>query len=344
MQLKRFRRGEQFLLAVNLAGPNPGTANGEERWIQLDQLPGLAHTGSDMLALLAQWPQLKPLLDEALKNAGGNNLPEVTADAQPVAAFVPLSLRDFMLSEQHAVNAARGMVRHFMPRIFSVVKGFEKISGRVFPALKPKPLWYQQPLYYFSNHLNVAGDDAVIDWPAYTRYLDYELELAFVLAQPLKNATPQQALAAIGGFLVLNDVSARDVQLAEMRSGFGPQKAKHFINGLSYTVATADEVLPRVNQLRAEARINGAVVCNTTTSNLQHSIADMLVHASRDEQLHPGEVFGLGTLPGGCALENNHWLKPGDSIELWIEGVGHLRNRIAAPDAASVTHNAAKGR
>jgi 2-keto-4-pentenoate hydratase/2-oxohepta-3-ene-1,7-dioic acid hydratase in catechol pathway len=344
MQLKRFRCGEQFLLAVNLAGVKPGAVNDEERWIQLDRLPGLAHTGSDMLKVLTQWSQLKPVLDQALKGTDTGHLPDVPADAQPVAAFVPLSLRDFMLSEQHAVNAARGMVRHFMPRVFPVVQLFERISGRVFPALKPKPLWYQQPLYYFSNHLNVVGDDAVIDWPAYTRYLDYELELAFVLAQPLKNATPQQALAAIGGFLVLNDVSARDVQLAEMRSGFGPQKAKHFINALSYTVATADEVLPQVNQLRAEVRINGAVVCHTTTSGLQHSIADVLVHASREEQLHPGEVFGLGTLPGGCALENHHWLQPGDRIDLWIEGVGLLRNLIAASDGVSVTKSAAETR
>jgi 2-keto-4-pentenoate hydratase/2-oxohepta-3-ene-1,7-dioic acid hydratase in catechol pathway len=84
-----------------------------------------------------------------------------------------------------------------------------------------------------------------------------------------------------------------------------------------------------VSQLRGAVRINDQQVCATTTAGMQHTIADALVHVSRSERLHPAEVFGLGTLPGGCGMENGHWLKRGDRIELIIEGVGSLGNTIA---------------
>lgn len=321
MQLKKFRVQQQVQLAVAC----------NEQWVALAQLPELQSIGTDLLALLTQWPHWKPKIQHALVAAA--ELPLIPPDAQPLLPFQPLSLRDFMLSEQHAVDAARGFVRTFMPTLAPLVSGFEKITGKTFPALKPKPIWYRQPVYYFSNHLNLVSDGDEIQWPSYTDYLDYELELALVLVKPLRNANRQQALDAIGGFMVLNDVSARDVQLEEMRSGFGPQKAKHFVNGLSATVATADDVLPRVENLRAEVRINGETRVTTATANLQHSIADMLIHASRDETLHPGEVFATGTLPGGCAMETGNWIQPGDTLELWIEQVGSLCNGIGRKDA-----------
>ena len=303
----------------------------ESDWYRLSDLADMDDAPENLLSILAQWSLWQPLLETAINSANATPI-KLSTDAPSLLPFTPLSLRDFMLSETHAVNAARGFVKQFMPKVFPVIKAFESLSGRTFPALRPKPIWYQQPIYYFSNHLNLASDGDTVSWPAYTNYLDYELELAFVLVKPLLNATREQALEAIGGFMVLNDFSARDVQLEEMRSGFGPQKSKHFVNAISSTLVSADEVLPRVNQLKAEVRINNQCVCQTRTDDFQHSIADMLVHASRDETLHPGEVFATGTLPNGCAMENNHWLQPGDTIELWIEGVGSLSNTISRKD------------
>ncbi|MGB3623338.1 MAG: fumarylacetoacetate hydrolase family protein, partial [Ketobacter sp.] len=273
------------------------------------------------------WATLKPLVSSALK-CDEKQTALVPASATSLQPFEIRSLRDFMLSEQHAINAARGFVKYFKPGFLPGVKLFEKVTGKTFPPLKPKPIWYQQPIYYFSNHLNLAGDHQTIEWPSYCRFLDYELELAFVITKPLRNATEQQAREAIGGFMVLNDFSARDVQLQEMRSGFGPQKSKHFVNALSHTVATADSILPVVQSLKAKILINDQQVCSTTTAGMQHSITDILMHASRDETLHPGEVFATGTLPNGCAMENHCWLKPGDTIELKIERIGSLINRI----------------
>lgn len=303
----------------------------EGDWIPVAQLLPDPSVASDMISLLGQWPQVKSAVMERLNQ---KNCQPLDKNAVPALPFQPASIRDFMLSETHAVNAARGMVKRFMPGIAPLTKVFEKITGRVFPAFKPKPIWYRQPIYYMTNHLNLICENDEVPWPAYTKALDYELELAFVVTRPLFNATPEQAREAVGGFMILNDFSARDVQLEEMRSGFGPQKAKHFLNALSSTVATADDILDRANRLPGKVFINDELVCETDTSDMQHTIADMLVHVSRGERLHPGEVFGLGTMPGGCAMENGRWLRPGDSITLTIEGVGQLRNRISEPTPA----------
>lgn len=318
MQFRKYRSGDREFLALEHNGA----------WVDVSQLPGLQQMGADLVAVLGRWPHWKPQLEQAL--AAVSTLPAVPDDAIPILPLQPRSLRDYMLCEQHAVDAARGFVRTFIPHLLPITSGFEKLTGKPFPAFKPKPIWYRQPIYYFSNHLNMLTDGELIEWPAYTQYLDYELELAFVIVKPLRNASREQALEAIGGFMVLNDVSARDVQLEEMRSGFGPQKAKHFVNCLSAELTTADEILPLADRLQAEVRINGRVVSATSTGGMQHSLADMLVHASQSETLHPGEVFATGTLAGGCAAETGHWPRPGDELELWIEKVGCLHNRIGA--------------
>src|SRR4029078_5109596 len=113
----------------------------------------------------------------------------------------------------------------------------------------------------------------------------------FVRAHPLRDATSTQAEAAIGGFVVLNDISARDVQLAEMRSGFGPQKSKHFLNAMSSIVVTADEISHRINQLQGGVIIDGVKCAHCTTSSMQYSLGEAIAYVSRNEQLHMGELF-----------------------------------------------------
>jgi 2-keto-4-pentenoate hydratase/2-oxohepta-3-ene-1,7-dioic acid hydratase in catechol pathway len=178
------------------------------------------------------------------------------------------------------------------------------------------------------NHMTFATDGDEIAIPAGTRAFDYELELGFVLAQPLRDAAPETAAAAIGGFVVLNDFSARDVQLAEMASGFGPQKAKHFASAISKVVVTADEILPRWRDLKGNVRLNGKLIAETSTAGARWSLGEILAHASRSEPLQAGEFFGSGTLPGGSGIETGHLLEPGDQIEIAIEGIGTLGNRI----------------
>ena len=161
--------------------------------------------------------------------------------------------------------------------------------------------------------------------------LDYELELGAVICRPLHDATPEQALQAIGGFVVVNDLSARDVQYPEMTSGFGPVKSKNFANAMSAQLVTADEILPRVAELDVAVRINGEPCGRGNTAGMQHSIGEMVAYASVGERVVPGELLATGTIPGCSGMETGQWLHAGDEIELEIQGVGTLRNVIGAP-------------
>jgi 2-keto-4-pentenoate hydratase/2-oxohepta-3-ene-1,7-dioic acid hydratase in catechol pathway len=149
-----------------------------------------------------------------------------------------------------------------------------------------------------------------------------------VLAHPLLDASPAEAERAIGGFVVLNDFSARDVQLDEMRSGFGPQKSKHFASAMSAQVVSADAILPRWRELTGSVRLNGRLVTECTTRDARWSLGEALAHASRGERLYPGELFGSGTLPGGSGIESGRLLARGDTITLTIDGIGEVSNRI----------------
>lgn len=277
----------------------------------------------DMIALLALSPEQQFPIAEAARK-----IDPTTGSAALALPFAPRSFRDFMLYETHAIDAARGFVRRFMPGAARIVGAFESVTHRTFPSLKPHALWYRQPIYYFGNHLTFAADGGDIAVPSFTQALDYELELGFVLAHPLRDATPEAAEKAIGGFVVLNDFSARDVQLEEMHSGFGPQKAKHFASAMSGVVVSADEILPRWRDLTGRVTINGQVAAECGTAGARFSLGEVLAHASRGEQLFPGELFGTGTLPGGSGIETGRLLERGDVITLTIDGVGTLTNRI----------------
>jgi 2-keto-4-pentenoate hydratase/2-oxohepta-3-ene-1,7-dioic acid hydratase in catechol pathway len=250
------------------------------------------------------------------------------APSLPLLPVRPLSFRDFMLFERHAVDAARGYARRFLPAVHALARVYEGPGGRTFPPFRPASLWRRQPIYYMGNHLAFVPSGAPVTAPSYSRALDYELELGFVLARPLFNATPQEAESAIGAFVVLNDFSARDVQLAEMRSGFGPQKSKHFLTSMSQTAVTAEEILPRLENLSASVHVNGRLVATTSLSGMRYSLGEALAHVSRDERLFPGELFGTGTVPGGSGMETGCWLKPGDRLVLAIDGVGEIRHEI----------------
>jgi 2-keto-4-pentenoate hydratase/2-oxohepta-3-ene-1,7-dioic acid hydratase in catechol pathway len=250
------------------------------------------------------------------------------ADVSALIPFEPRSYRDFALFEDHMVGAARGFVRKFWPHLLPVIGAYETITRRTFPALRPKPLWYREPIYYMGNHLAFVTDGDEVRIPPYTRALDYALEIGFVLARELLDATPAEAEAAIGGFVVFNDFSARDVQYDEMQSGFGPQKSKNFCNAISSVVVTPDEVLPFWGALKGYVKLNGEVVSEPVSEGACWSLGEVLAHLSRSQRLYPGEFFGSGTLPGGSGIEEGRLLAAGDLIEIGIDRIGSLSNRV----------------
>lgn len=272
---------------------------------------------------------LLELLDSEKISSSDFSLSEVDeGHFQEIIPFQPSAYRDFMLYEKHAIDAARGFVRKYMPHLFPIVKTYEQLFRKPFPRLKPGKRYYQHPIYYMGNHLNFISNGDIIAIPAYTQELDYELELAAVITKPLKNASLAEVEAAIGGFVILNDFSARDVQLDEMNSGFGPMKTKNFGSAISSVVVSKDELLSRMEALAAQVRINEKVVAKADTKGKLYSFQEAIAYASWEEQLHPGELFGSGTIPGCTGIENGVMLKKGDTISLEVEGMGQLSNKI----------------
>lgn len=297
--------------------------------------PTLQRVADDVVAFLQAGAAARDEADRLVERALAAGLSlEGTFNPTPRLPFRPLSFRDFMLYEQHVIDAGKGLVRRFLPRLWPPLALYERLTGKPHPKLRPKPIWYQKPIYYMGSHINFYTEGETIPWPKYTQALDYELELGVVIAQPLYNATLEEARQAIGGFVVINDFSARDVQYPEMTSGFGPVKAKNFANGMSATVVTADEVLPHLEDLAVQVTVNGERWGAGSTAGPQHSLLEMVAYASLGERVLPGEVMASGTIPGCSGMETGHWLSPGDQITLTIERVGTLTNRIGARAAA----------
>jgi 2-keto-4-pentenoate hydratase/2-oxohepta-3-ene-1,7-dioic acid hydratase in catechol pathway len=221
-----------------------------------------------------------------------------------LAPLRPRSLRDFLSFEGHLRNALSRL-------------------GRPIPSE-----WFDVPAYYKGMPDTVIGPEEEIPWPAYTSKLDYELELAAIIGRRGKNVAKEDALSYVFGYTIWNDMSARDVQTRELPISMGPAKAKDWdgSNVLGPCIVTADEMHP--GNLRMTVRINGEVRGEDNSAHMHHTFADMIHYASQAQTLYPGEVFGSGTAAGGSGIELDRWLQEGDLIEMEIEGIGVLRNRV----------------
>jgi 2-keto-4-pentenoate hydratase/2-oxohepta-3-ene-1,7-dioic acid hydratase in catechol pathway len=225
----------------------------------------------------------------------------------------PPAFRDFYAFEQH-VKTARAK------------RGLEMI-----------PAWYDVPVFYFSNHLSLIGHDAPVHAPAGCAELDFELELGIVIGAGGRDIAVERAWEHVAGFTIINDFSARDLQRKEMSVGLGPAKGKDFATAVGPWLVTREEFVDRLEgerlTLEMSARLNGREISRGNVATLYHSIPKLIAHASRDATLYPGDLIGTGTVGTGCILElgpekTGGWLKPGDVIELEIERIGVLRNRI----------------
>jgi len=189
-------------------------------------------------------------------------------------------------------------------------------------------VWYDIPVYYKANRFSFIGHEEDIIWPEYSEKLDFELEYACVLNRRIKDVSVSDAKDCIFGYTIFNDVSARDVQSIEMQAQLGPSKGKDFDTGniLGPCIVTADAV--DADDMVMVARVNGEEWCRGNSGSARWTFADVIAHASRSETLVAGELIGSGTVGGGCGLEHGRFLQPNDVIELEVEGIGTLRNRI----------------
>lgn len=229
---------------------------------------------------------------------------------------VPTQMRDSLVFEKHLRQCRSTMA---------------KIGGTpVEPADVQLPqVWYDQPIYYKGNRFSVSGPEDEILWPTGETRLDYELELGCIIGKGGMDIPRDQAHEHIFGFLVFNDFSARDHQMLEMGGGLGPAKGKdwHTANAMGPCLVTRDEI-GNGDGLTMTAKVNGEQWSMGNSSTMHHGFDRIIEHVTRDETIQPGEFLGSGTVGGGCGLEMNRFLNPGDVIELEIEGIGVLRNRI----------------
>jgi fumarylacetoacetate (FAA) hydrolase len=200
------------------------------------------------------------------------------------------------------------------------------------------PEWYEVPVFYFSNPAGVIGHDDPVSAPRASRALDYELELACVIGREGSDIpADDSALEYVAGFTIMNDWSARDLQRTEMAVGLGPSKGKDFATSLGPELVSWDELRDCYagGRLRLEmtASVNGRTLSRGNASSMYWTWPQLIAHASRDTRLVPGDVLGSGTVGTGCILELTPeavggWLKPGDVVELSVERLGTLRNRV----------------
>lgn len=215
----------------------------------------------------------------------------------------PASVRDFYAFEQH------------------VKTGFER-RGEPMP-----PEWYEMPVYYKSGHHNIIGSDEDVHWPSFTEKFDYELEMAAVIGKEGSNIPAERASEYIAGYTVMNDFSARDIQRKEMKVRLGPAKGKDWCTAIGPYLVTPGEIGDPYS-LNMSARINGELWSEGTTGSIYWKFEPMIEFLSKDDRIVPGDVIGSGTVGTGCGLELDRWVKRGDVMELEIEKIGVLRNRV----------------
>jgi 2-keto-4-pentenoate hydratase/2-oxohepta-3-ene-1,7-dioic acid hydratase in catechol pathway len=264
-----------------------------------------------MLALIDAGPAGRVVADALVADPPEEDVVAIAAVRLLAPLPEPRQIRDFLCFEEHLRNAFEQAGR---------------LTGRKFEI---PPVWYEQPIYYKANRFSVVGPDSDVHWPAYAELLDYELELACIIGTGGVDIPRDEALGHVFGYTIFNDVSARDAQMREMAGQLGPAKGKDFDTGnvLGPWIVTADEI-GDPHDLTMVARVNGEEWSRGTSAAMHHRFEDVIAFVSQSETLHPGEVLGSGTVGTGCGLELGRYLADGDVVELEIEKIGVLRNRI----------------
>jgi 2-keto-4-pentenoate hydratase/2-oxohepta-3-ene-1,7-dioic acid hydratase in catechol pathway len=196
--------------------------------------------------------------------------------------------------------------------------------------------YYDFPVYYITNRLSIVGPETDVIWPSYSRFIDYELEWAAVIGTAGRQISKSDAKSHIFGYTIFNDWSARDEQMKVMGGSInlGPGQGKDFANGLGPCIVTADEI-PNPYALTMTARVNGVETARGSTAGMHYTFEDLIEYLTRADSLSPGEILCSGTVGGGCCFETGLALASGDQIELEVEKIGVLRNRVLAPHMKS---------
>lgn len=266
----------------------------------------------------------------SLKKSQGIALNEVQLLA-PIP--FPASCRDAYAFRQHVAAARKN-------------RGVEMI-----------PEFDQYPIFYFTNHQAIQGPGNIECMPDHFQNLDFELEVAIVIGRQGKNIRAEAADSYIAGYMIMNDMSARTLQMEEMKLNLGPAKGKDFSTVIGPWLVTKDELasfkVPCKNghigdsyDLKMKCKVNGIEVSSGTMADMDWTFAEIIERCSYGVDLFPGDVIGSGTVGTGCFLELNgtakrlnpdgfkpQWLQPNDEVVMEVSGLGTLINRIVKSDS-----------
>jgi len=291
---------------------------------------------SSMNLFLNYWDEYLPVAKAGMDAVHkGRILPGRTISVDQVQLLAPVpfpsSCRDGYAFRQHVAAARRNRKVEMIPE------------------------FDQYPIFYFTNHHSIKGPGEVTCMPDHFEKLDFELEVAIVICKHGRNIRAEEADQYIGGLMIMNDLSARRLQMEEMLLNLGPAKGKDFATTIGPWLVTLDELekfeIPAKENhngkswnLRMQCRVNGKQVSDGNVGDMDWTFAEIIERASYGVDLYPGDVIGSGTVGTGCFLELNgtgklndanyteQWLQAGDIVELEIDGLGVLSNTIVAED------------
>lgn len=325
MQLVSYYKDEQDQLAILVDGLLYDT--------------DLMHPGLpvSMGVFLNYWEDVYPVaieVDKIIKEGRVSAKQGINIDDVTVLCPVPhpVSLRDAYAFRQH-VNMTR------QEPDAAMIAEFDKF-----------------PVFYFSNHTSIQGPGDINCMLDHLQKLDFELEVAIVICKPGKNIKAEEADEYIGGLMIMNDVSARQLQLEEMKLNLGPAKGKDFCTAIGPMLVTPDALEPflvdppeghvgNAYDLKMTCKINDIEVSSGNLKDMAWTFAEIIERCSYGVQLFPGDIIGSGTVGTGCFLELNisgklnnttyqeQWLKEGDVITLEVEQLGSLVNTVVKDES-----------
>ena len=286
---------------------------------------------SDMLTFLRGGEELMQTAKEIAETISANNVKGLD-DATLIAPVPhPTSCRDGYAFRQHVAAARRN-------RKVEMIAEFD-----------------EYPIFYFTNHNAIQGPGEIPCMPDHFKQLDFELEGAIVIGKKGRNVKAAEADGYIAGFIIMNDMSARVLQMEEMKLNLGPAKGKDFCTVIGPWLVTPDELEPykipakdghvgNNYNLKMTCHVNGVKVSEGNLGDMDWTFAEIIERSAYGVDILPGDVIGSGTVGTGCFLELNgtgllndsnykpQWLQPGDVVEMEIDGLGKLSNKITKVD------------
>ncbi|HET6512118.1 MAG TPA: fumarylacetoacetate hydrolase family protein [Candidatus Kapabacteria bacterium] len=276
----------------------------------------------DMISFLEGFDRNVEVAQKLLESSDASYKPSEVTLLSPVPR--PTSMRDGYAFRQHVEAARRN-------------RGVEMI-----------PEFDLFPVFYFTNHNGVIGQGPMQVMPEHLQKLDFELEAAIVIGKKGRNIKASEADSYIAGYTIMNDWSARYLQMEEMKLSLGPAKGKDFATALGPWLVTKDELeSKRIKgengdryDLSMTCTVNGKELSRGNLKDMTWTFAQLIERASYGVTLMPGDVIGSGTVGTGCLLElngskitDNLWIKVGDEVTCAIDLLGSLTNTVVAEKA-----------